>query len=298
MLNSSQKLQKEQEIKYYKHVIQKMPEFTSFRIHAHLRLGKLYAEVGNTESAIHEYSTAAAQYVHNGALVKAIAANKMIMELAPERKDTLADLSYLYFQRGRISESLDELAQEESARKDLDHKLANVPLFSYLDADERQKIAEYLSPVSVKKGTTIIHEGEIGDCMYLIKSGEVGVYTILIEEQDSSPAETDQEQLHLATLNAGDFFGEQALITNEPRNATIIALTDVELLQFSKSDLATIVINHPRIGELLKRYNQQRNTATIASLKSAFHKVMSAESSDITLSETTKVFETFVVSKS
>lgn len=277
MLNSSQRLQKEQEITYYKRVIQKMPEFTSFRIHAHLRLGKLYAEVGDTESAIHEYSAAAAQYVHNGALVKAIAANKMIMELAPERKTPFADLSYLYFQQGEMIEFFDKSVQEE-----LDHKLAHVPLFSYLAAEERQKIAEFLSPVSVKKDTTIIHEGEIGDCMYLIKSGEVGVYTILLEAGEGSPAETHQEQLHLATLKAGDFFGEQALITNEPRNATIIALTDVELLQFSKADLATIVINHPRIGELLRTYNQQRNTATIASLKSVFHKVLTPDASEVT----------------
>jgi CRP-like cAMP-binding protein len=281
MLNSSQQLQKEQEIKYYKRVIKKMPEFTSFRIHAHLRLGKLYAEVGDKESAIHEYSTAAAQYVHNGALVKAIAANKMITKLAPERKDSLADLSYLYFQRGEITEPLNESVQDESTRKELDHKLANVPLFSYLTADERQKIAETLSPVSVKKGATIIHEGEIGDCMYLIRSGEVGVYTILTEKGEGSSAEADQEQLHLATLKAGDFFGEQALITNEPRNATIIALTDAELLQFSKSDLATIVINHPRIGELLRTYNQQRNSATITSLKSAFHRVMTHDMPEV-----------------
>jgi CRP-like cAMP-binding protein len=281
MLNSSQQLQKEQEITYYKRVIQKMPEFTSFRIHAHLRLGKLYAEAGDKESAIHEYSTAAAQYVHNGALVKAIAANKMIMKLAPERKDSLADLSYLYFQRGEITEPLNESIQEKSVRKELDHKLANVPLFSHLTPDERQKIAESLSPVSVKKGTTIIHEGEIGDCMYLIRSGEVGVYTILMEEGEGSSAEADQEQLHLATLKAGDFFGEQALITNEPRNATIIALTDAELLLFSKSDLATIVINHPRIGELLRTYNQQRNSATITSLKSAFHRVMTHDTPEV-----------------
>jgi len=286
MLNSSQKLQKEQEIKYYKRIIKKMPEFTSFRIHAHLRLGKLYTETGDKESAIHEYSTAAAQYVHNGALVKAIAANKMIMELAPERKDALAELSYLYFQRGEISEPLtehvekhphiDELLKEDSVCKELARQLASVPLFSYLTPGERQKIAEFLCPVNVKKGTIVIQEGEIGDCMYLVKSGEIDVYTTLMEGE-----EIDQEQLHLATLKAGDFFGEQALITNEPRNATIIALTDTELLQFSKSDLATIVINYPRIGELLRKYNQQRNTATITSLKSAFHKVMTHDAPEV-----------------
>ena len=78
----------------------------------------------------------------------------------------------------------------------------------------------------------------------------------------------------------GDFFGEQALITNEPRNATIIALTDVELLRFAKSDLAAVVRSYPRVEELLKKYHQQRNTATIASLKAALQKLMAQGSPD------------------
>lgn len=269
-LNKQQEAQKKREIQYYQHVIRKMPEYTTFRINAHLRLGKLYAELGNEEAAIHEYSTAANQYVHNGALVKAIAANKMIMELDPGRQDILADLSHLYFKQVGISASLAESLQIDSSQQALDHKLARVPLFSYLAAEERQKIAEFLAPVTVKKGTTILTEGKIGDCMYLIKSGEVGVYTMLMEEQHGP--EEAQEPLHLATLKEGDFFGEQALITNEPRNASIVALTDGQLLRFSKSDLNTIVKNYPRIGELLEKYHHQRNTNTIKSLKTALQK--------------------------
>lgn len=269
-LNDQQKAQKEREIQYYQRVIQKMPEYTTFRINAHIRLGKLYAESGNAEAAIHEYSAAADQYVHNGALVKAIAANKMIMELAPGQSDALAELSHLYFKHGDIPASLRESFQTDSSQQALDQKLAIVPLFSYLAAEERQKIAEFLSPVSVTKGITIIKEGEIGDCMYLIQSGEVGVYTLLIEEQHR--LEEDQESLHLATLKEGDFFGEQALITNEPRNASIVALTDVQLLRFSKSDLNTIVKNYPRVGELLEKYHHQRNANMISSLKTAFKK--------------------------
>jgi hypothetical protein len=271
-LNDQQKAQKEREIQYYQRVIQKMPEYTTFRINAHLRLGKLFAELGNGEAAIHEYATAADQYVHNGALVKAIAANKMIMELDPGRDDALAELSALYFRHEEILASLQESFQADEPHHALDHKLARVPLFSYLAAEERQKIAEFLSPVMVVKGTTIITEGEIGDCMYLVKSGEVGVYTMLMDEQHGP--EEAQEPLHLATLKEGDFFGEQALITNEPRNASIVALTEVQLLRFSKPDLDTIVKSYPRIGELLEKYHHQRNANTISSLKSAVKKTI------------------------
>ena len=66
----------------------------------------------------------------------------------------------------------------------------------------------------------------------------------------------------------GGFFGEQALITHEPRSATIIALTDVQLLKFTKHDLAVVVKDHPRVGTLLKKYHEQRISDTLESLKS------------------------------
>lgn len=168
----------------------------------------------------------------------------------------------------REPEVSEKLFMEYSKRRASDVALARVPLFSYLDPSERRKIADHLTPVNVRKGSTIITEGEIGDSMYLIKSGEVGIYTTLVESEGVSVIKTDQERLHLATLREGDFFGEQALITKEPRSATIIALTDVQLLKFSKHDLAQVVKQYPRVGTLLKKYHQQRISNTLESLKS------------------------------
>lgn len=260
--------------------------FTPFHINAHVKLGKLYAQMGDNESAINEYAIAAIQHTHNGSLVKAIAVNKMIIDLDPGRKDALARMGYLYFQRGAVPgflpqepppvsvseaervERTESLAQRiDEFQQDLEH----VPLFKYFDVAELQKIAEFLSLVNVKKGTMIIKEGDSGDCMYLIKSGEVGVYTtLMIKEEESDLPETDQEQLHLATLKANDFFGEQALVTDEPRTASVVALTDVQLLRFSKPDLEAIVKSYPRVGTLLRKYHQQRTSDTIESLNAAF----------------------------
>lgn len=160
------------------------------------------------------------------------------------------------------------LLMEYYKRKTSDSTLARVPLFSFLDPVERRKIAEHLSPVNVRKGVTIITEGDIGDSMYIIKSGQVGVYTTLMEDDGLSVIKTDQERLHLATLQDGDFFGEQALITNEPRSATIIALSEVQLFKFTKQDLSMVVKQYPRVGVLLKKYHQQRISDTLESLKS------------------------------
>ena len=156
----------------------------------------------------------------------------------------------------------------EYYKRRADIALARVPLFSYLEPEERHKIAVHLVPENVKKGATIITEGDIGDTMYLVKAGEVGIYTTLMEDERVSVIKVAQERLQLATMKDGDFFGEQALITKEPRNATIIAQTDVELLKFSKKDLAIVVRQYPRVGTLLGKYHQQRVAKTLESLKS------------------------------
>lgn len=182
-----------------------------------------------------------------------------IMEIAHDELTALAK---------REPDVSEALLEEYYKRRASETTLARVPLFSHLDPLERRKISEHLTPENVKKGTAIITEGEVGDCMYLIKVGEVGIYTTLVEDEGVSVIKTDQERLHLATLREGDFFGEQALITKEPRSATVIASTDVQLLKFSKRDLAMVVKQYPRVGTLLKKYHQKRISETLESLKS------------------------------
>lgn len=258
----------QQTIAYYQRIIRKMPPFTTFRIQAHVRLGKFYAEIGKTTAAVEELSNAAAQYIHNGVVVKALAVNKTILDIDPS--SDVVDLSALYFKHDEVPLPPDASFQQKFEGITLQEKLANVPLFSYLAEEERQKIAEFLTPIRCERNTIIIQEGDIGDCMYLLKAGEVEVSTTLLDEQQQD-GEGEPERLYLATLKAGDFFGEQALIAHEPRNATIMALTDAELLRFSKPDLNAVVRSYPRVGELLEKYHNQRNNATITSLKSAFH---------------------------
>lgn len=153
--------------------------------------------------------------------------------------------------RPHITQTLKDLYK----RRILESALARVPLFSQLAPEERRRIVSYFKAVKAKKGTTLVREGDLGKCMYFILIGKVGVYTSLDEDHDDLDGEhaaSGSEELLLATLSGGDFFGEQALVTQDPRSATVKALTDVGLLRFSKDDLDEVIKEYPNIESELQ----------------------------------------------
>lgn len=158
-----------------------------------------------------------------------------------------------------ITETLKSLYR----RRMLDTALARVPLFSQLTPEDRQKIVKYFKLVKAKQGVKIVREAEPGTSMYFIVSGQVGVYTSLIDDEK---IETKTGPFMLATLTSGDFFGEQALVTNEPRSATVIARTDVIMLRFTKVDLEAAMKKYPWLESALQIEAFQKQMRTNYSL--------------------------------
>lgn len=163
------------------------------------------------------------------------------------------------------------MLKETYENRELTLTLARVPLFSSLSPEERLSIAKHLTLEKFAEGVDIFKEGTPGDSLYIIKSGSVGIRTTLMEDEEVSVIKRaqDQKELFLATLEKGDFFGESALITKEPRSATATATSDnTELLKLTKIDLADIIKQYPRITSVLKKYHEQRIQSTMKSLKS------------------------------
>ena len=152
--------------------------------------------------------------------------------------------------RPAITQFLKELFKQRI----LDTALASVPLFSQLHPQDRKQIVARFTPFKAKEGTVIVHEGEPGDCMYFITSGSVGVYTLLLDadEQAAAGGGNQDEPLLLATLKSGDFFGEQAIVSEEPRSATVIAQTNVMMLRLTKYDLDAVLQEFPAIESALQ----------------------------------------------
>ena len=99
-------------------------------------------------------------------------------------------------------------------------------------------------------GDIIFHQGDLGDSVYVIEQGECDVI-----KEDNGAAKT------LATLHAGDYFGEMALLSDKTRNATIQARTAMEVLLIPKRDFDTLRRSVPAFGEVFKELARQRASA-------------------------------------
>lgn len=101
--------------------------------------------------------------------------------------------------------------------------LANVPLFSGLSAEEVATIESHGVTRSHRKNTIIIAKGDETDSLYLILSGKVKVF--ILDEAG--------KELILNTQEAGEHFGELALVRESSRTSSVITLEDCKFLVLS-----------------------------------------------------------------
>jgi CRP-like cAMP-binding protein len=125
----------------------------------------------------------------------------------------------------------------DSPTSRLRRALRAVDLFGPLSDDERRAAAARFRSVHYAGGEKIIEEGAPGDSFFLIDSGEVQV-----------SKKMGGFSRELARLMDGQFFGEMALLTGEPRAATVVAASDVDLFVLDKSGFQDIIAANPAMA--------------------------------------------------
>ncbi len=111
-----------------------------------------------------------------------------------------------------------------------------IPLFRGFSQRELAAIARVSDDRSVEAGQVLCHQGDVGNEFFLILEGEAIV-------------QRNREKIN--ALGPGDFFGELALLTRNPRNATVIAATDMTLLVLSRSEFVKLIDSLPELTHKL-----------------------------------------------
>jgi CRP-like cAMP-binding protein len=118
---------------------------------------------------------------------------------------------------------------------ELRETLHKTPLFRDFNEQEIEGVLNLVDLVTASASQVVIRQDELGDCMYIVGSGECRV----VHHKGG-------RDIDLAVLKAGDFFGEIALVDEGPRSADVIAVTDVSLIKISQSAIAAIAGVYPQ----------------------------------------------------
>jgi len=123
--------------------------------------------------------------------------------------------------------------------------LAKVPILENMEAYERTKLADALKPEHFNSGDMIIRQGDPGERFCILEEGSaVATKSFVVGQQ---PQE-------VMTHGVGDYFGELALLRNEPRAANVVATSNVKVLSLDRRTFKRMLGS---LEEILKR-NQAR----------------------------------------
>ncbi len=116
--------------------------------------------------------------------------------------------------------------------------LAQVPVFSTLEHEDLERIAELAVPREYEPGQIVFREGDASDTCYIVRSGRARA----VREHP------DGRTITLATFASGDIFGELAMFEDELRSATVEAVQPTTAVAVLGPDMRRLLVEHPPIA--------------------------------------------------
>jgi small-conductance mechanosensitive channel/CRP-like cAMP-binding protein len=153
----------------------------------------------------------------------------------------------------------------EAEAETLTGRLSATDIFAPLNADELSQLVCGSRSHTYAPGETIIRAGEEGDSMFVVHHGNVAV-----QISDNGEART------VATLGEGDFFGEMALFTGEPRSAHVVAAEETEVLEIGHEAMKSVFDSNPHLAETLGQTIAHRRAGLAASAETEDEEKVSA----------------------
>jgi len=135
--------------------------------------------------------------------------------------------------------------------------LRTVPLFREVPESDLRAMAALVRERRQPRGSLILTQGDEGEALFLIRTGQVKVSVVA----------EDGREVILSVLGAGSFFGEMALLDDEPRSAHVFAMEESVLLSLRREDFRARLAQSPELGiallrELSRRLRRADDTIT------------------------------------
>ncbi len=222
-------------------------------------LAECYLNTGDERNAVKNFLVTAKKFAKQGDLHSALSTLDRIKEIDQSNKEYQEE-------RNRIAE---RLSKEES--KSMEKVSKRIQIFSELEEKELREMLEIARPRNFKQGDIVIKDGDKGDSIYFIISGNVNVL---------KNSKTGKD-IVVDTLSDGDFFGEFGFFTGGRRMATISASTDVELYEFTKEEMESISKKYENIAKVLIGFYKKRILDSIIAITPIFNGLSSHDREDI-----------------
>ncbi|MBE7454205.1 MAG: cyclic nucleotide-binding domain-containing protein [Kofleriaceae bacterium] len=162
-------------------------------------------------------------------------------------------------------EDLEDLAEPRPYSAAAQRALEATPLFAGLPAAALEQLIDHLGLVELEVGDILFQQGDPGDALYVVAEGAVAVIS------EGPP------RRQLSTLGPGAFFGEIALVTEQPRSATVVAETPCHLLAIDRAAIRALVGQFPDVLPVLLRFLRERLVDRLAQTHPLFASFSAAD---------------------
>ncbi|MBI5754435.1 cyclic nucleotide-binding domain-containing protein [Candidatus Peregrinibacteria bacterium] len=119
--------------------------------------------------------------------------------------------------------------------------LKQIPLFSALDENTHKEIIQHIILMYYPANYQLFKEGDEGDALYIVKKGQISIY--------HEAKEAGELPKKVAEINEKGFFGEMALVSDQPRNASAKTIIESEVFILSKTDFKKLLETNTTLAE-------------------------------------------------
>jgi len=222
-----------------------------------IKIGDVHLMMDNKTKAIEEYKKAMKLLEKSGGSSTIVPLCQKILEIDSYQDD--------------VKETLQRFQAQTPAKEEeevvLKEEMAPIPLFSDLSENEFKRVLAKAQAKKFSAEEVIVKEGERGNSIYFITSGEAKVFKRSKEDK----------QIMVDILKEGNFFGEFGYFGDSKRHASVVASSDIEVLEMSKEGLEEVIKEFPNVSDVLIEFYKIRILDTLLALSPLFRGIKPPE---------------------